>query len=285
MRNLFRALLFFSSAIFMVSARAQAQSGVFVPALNNGTAPAVVPEVPFNPWRLSYFGEYQGPALGNFDISKTQYPNHPQTFTEWDHYLKIGYAVSKNVTIGTQFRAFNSTDPTVPFGFYDQRFYVQWNHMIETSAISLTGKFTAQIPTTDASRNTGEIISFRINANVEFKTPYRNWSFTCDFLVQPFFFNDPVSNGGQTDLYIGVFPYITANIAPNVQLLFEGSFDANHNYNAAFNDYQSAFNDYIDIGPLFTINSHINTNIALRFFTDNLSPQAAAIYANIGVAL
>jgi hypothetical protein len=288
MRIRFCALLFLSVVAFSTPMKAHAQQpGTFIPIINGKTisAPPDVPEIPFNPWRISYFGEYQGPALNNFDIMKTQYPSHPQVYTEWDHSLKLGYAVSKDVTVGTQFRAFNPTDPSLPFGFYDQRFYVQWNHMIDTSDISIAGKFGAEVPTTDTSRNSGEIISLRINAYVTLKTELRNWNFAFDFLLQPYFFNDPVSNGGQTDLYFGVFPYITLDVIPNVQILFEGSFDANHNYNSAFNNFGSAYNDYIDVGPLFMIGSHMSTNIALRFFTDNLSPGAAAIYGNIGLVL
>jgi hypothetical protein len=175
MRNLLFASLFLPLVAFaQTTTTAPAQTGVFIPAMSeNATLPPPAPaEAPYNPWKLSYFGEYQGPALNNIDISKTQYPGKAAVPTEFDHYLKFGYAVSKYVVLGTQFRAFNSTDTTSAnqFGFYDQRFYVQWNHMIETSDIDLTGKFTAQVPTTSASRNAGEIIAFKVEAYVVFKT-------------------------------------------------------------------------------------------------------------------
>ena len=158
--------------------------------------------------------------------------------------------------------------------------------MVETSDVDMSGKVTLEPATTDSSRTAGKLFAVAFDANFELKTPLRNWSFSADIQIKPFFYNDPVAGGsGKTDLYFGFFPYITMDMIPNLQLLFEGSFDSIHNYIANFYDLQGGDNDYLDIGPLITVNSHINTNIALRFYTDNFSFNAAGIYANIGVAL
>ena len=236
-------------------------------------------------WKLSYYGEYQGPPLSYIDLSKTQPPNQPLAYAEWDHSLKFGYAVSKSIILGTQFRAASPLDPQASFQFADQRFYVQWGHFVKTSDVDIMGRFVTEIPTTDSSRNKGKIVAFKFETNVEFMTSLRNWSFSFATLIKPTFYNDPVSGGGKTDLNFGIFPYITVDLYPNTKLLFEGSFDGAHNYNAALYDYQSGDPDYVDIGPLFTINSHISSNLALRFFVDNISLKNAALYANIGMAL
>ena len=296
------ALLIFSESVFAQTSvtvipkkPAAPASAVTVPS--SSTPPHVITQnlaasdaapadaAPPSPWKLTYFGEYQGPPLGNIDLLKTQTPGNDLSYTEWDHYLMLGYQISKTIVLGTQFRAASPTNPEANFAFADQRVYAKWKNMIDTSDVNMAGKLTVEFPTTTKSRNAGKIIAFKIEDNFEIKTALRNWSFTADVLLKPIFYNDPVSGGGKSDLLVGLFPYITVDLSPNVQLLFEGSFDANHNYNAAFYDYMPGDPDYVDIGPVFTINSHLNTNIALRFFTDDISFKAAALYANITATL
>jgi hypothetical protein len=297
--SLFLLFAWSGNAIAQTSAPAPAQPKsahpphTFVPQMNTddpapGSTPipaANAPAPEFNPWRLAYYAEYQGPPLGNFNPLYTQAPGSDPAYTEIYHSLKIGYAVSKYVTIGIQEQADSPFDPAGNFSFEDQRVYVQWNHMVETSDLDLGTKFAADIPTTDHSRQIGKLVTLRVDANFEFKTPLRDWDFSVDLAFRNSFFNDPVSNNGQTDMRVALYPYITYNIIPNLQALFEASFDAAHNYNANFYDYTSGESDYFDLGPLITINSHINTNLALRFFTDDISFNAAVVYANITVAL
>jgi hypothetical protein len=289
MRNLFLAALFLP-----MTAMAQTPSTTLAtPSTTRNTnysnmavaATPAPPVAPASPWKISYFVEWQGPALDNLDFRRTEQPGSPPFYSEIDHSFKIGYAVSKNVTIGTQFRPYLSLAPDSTFSFYDQRFYTQWSHMITTSDLDMSGKIAVEIPTSSFNRNAGKIVAFKFDFNFDLKTQLRNWSISFDAMIKPYFYNDPVSGGGKTDLEFGLFPYITLDLSPNVQLLFEGSFDGNHNYLDSFYTFNSAYSDYFDVGPLFTVNSHINTNIALRFFTDEISYKATCIYANIGVAL
>jgi hypothetical protein len=258
-------------------------------ATNTTTVGAVsvppAPESPKSPWRISYLVEYGGPQLGNIDFAKTQVPGAPADYTSLDNSLKIGYAVAKSVTLGTQIRGSYSFAPDAGFGFSDLRFYSQWSNMIDTSDVGMSGKLALELPTTSKNRNAGKLFAFKFDFNFDLKTQLRNWAFSFDFEIKPYFYNDPVSGGGKTDLDVGIFPYVTLDLSPNVQLLFEGSFDANHNYSASTYDFTSASNDYIDIGPLFTITPQINTNIALRFFMDDISFKQAGLYANLVVAL
>ncbi len=239
-----------------------------------------------SPWRLSYYGEYVGPALSNFDLQQTQVPGSPSEYTGIYHQIKVGYAVAKNVTIGTVFRANAPFNPLETFGFYDQRFYSQWSHMIETSDIDMSGKLTFELPTTDASRNKGKILAVRFDENFTLKTSLRNWSFTANVTLKPTFYNDPfVGGAGRTDFDLSLAPYITMDVMPNIQLLFEGYFDANHNYTASFGEFQSSGADYLDIGPIITLNSHMNTNVALRFYTSHFTFDAANVFVNLEAAL
>lgn len=297
MRNWFFASLFLPIAAFaQTKTRAvTAAPGTFVPSYSNSAlatpTPAAVSQAVATPTasfpiKISYFAEYQGPALGyNSGLQETKNPGTPPEYAEIDHSLKISYPVSKLVTVGTQFRGANYFDPSKSFSLSDQRFYSQWSHMMETPDVDISGKLTVEIPTTSKSRTAGKLVTFKIGNNVEFKTPLRNWSFTFSTLIQTNFYNDPVSGGGKTDFIFGVFPYVTVDLFPNIQLLFEGSFDFNHNYNAAFYDYIPGDPNYIDLGPIFTIGPHINTNIALREYTGDFTVQGLTLYANIGVAL
>jgi len=279
--------LLFLAALFLPIA-ALAQTTVTTRPANTIVAAPVVPVTPAappSPWKISYFVEWYGPALGNIDLRRTQVPGSPPYYSEIDHSFKLGYGVSKDVTIGTQIRGTTLLAPDAGFIFFDPRLYTQWSNMINTSDVGMSGKVSFQYPTSGYYRNQGNFLSIKMDFNFELKTALRNWSFSFDAMVHPYFFNDPVSDGGKIDLEFGIFPYVTLDLSPNVQLLFEGSFDGNHNYNSAFYDFASAYSDYIDIGPLFTVNSHINTNVALRFFMDDISFKQSAIYANIGVAL
>ena len=270
------SLLFLAALFLSTSALAQT-------SITTGTPTSA--EAPATNWKISYFAEWQGPAVGHIDFTKSQNAGGAPFYSSIDHSFKLGYGVTKDVTLGTQFRGSTLFTPDAGFSFSDQRFYAQWGHMINTSDVDMSGKVAVELPTTDSSKTAGKILAFKINFNFELKTALRNWSFTCDTFIKPYFYNDPITGGGKTDLEFALLPYVTLDLTPNLQLLFEGSFDGNHNYNAAFYDYASANNDYLDIGPLLTINSHINTNLALRFFSDSVSFKTAAIYANVTASL
>ena len=250
-------------------------------------APSPTP-APF-PFKLSYFGEYIGPRLSHLDFTTTQTPDDKKIqYAYYQHYLKAGFLVAKDVVIGTQLRLINSYDPDPQNGFYweDARFFISWAHMVETDDVDMTGILKVEVPTTDYTRDTGEIIAFKIENNWILKTSLRNWHFTALTYVKPYFYHDPYNFGkGRESMDIAFLPYVTVDLFPSIQLLFEGYFEALHNYNADFYDYQSGDVDYLDIGPLFTINRHLNTNIAFRFYPDNVSLKEATLYLSVTAVL
>lgn len=232
--------------------------------------------------RFSYFGEYLGPRLSNIDLTQTQGPDGVMNYTGINHSLKAGYKLSKNVIVGAQFGAVSPFDPTQSFQFNDSRIFANWANMVDTKDINMQGVIKLQLPTTDASRNRGRIMALQIQNNWTLKTELRNWSFTASTLVMPFFNTDP---NGKPDLFVGLFPYITVDLSPKVQLMFEGGFDAIRSYNASSFDFSQADSDYIDIGPVFNVNSSVSVTTALRFFTEMISFKASCLYLNISAAI
>lgn len=203
-------------------------------------------------------------------------------YTGINHSLKAGYKLSKNVIVGAQFGAVSPFDPTQSFQFNDSRIFANWANMVDTKDINMQGVIKLQLPTTDASRNRGRIMALQIQNNWTLKTELRNWSFTASTLVMPFFNTDP---NGKPDLFVGLFPYITVDLSPKVQLMFEGGFDAIRSYNASSFDFSQADSDYIDIGPVFNVNSSVSVTTALRFFTEMISFKASCLYLNISAAI
>ncbi len=232
--------------------------------------------------RFSYFGEYLGPRLSNIDLTQTQGPNAAPAYTSISHSLKAGYKVTKNVIVGAQFGAISPFDPTQSFQFNDSRLFTSWANMVDTKDINMQGVIKLQLPTTDASRNRGRIMALQIQNNWTLKTELRNWSFTASSLIMPFFNTDP---NGKPDLFVGLFPYITVDLSPKVQLMFEGSFDAIRSYNDPSFEFSQADGDYIDIGPVFNVNSSVSVTTALRFFTEMISFKASCLYFNISAAI
>ena len=234
------------------------------------------------PLRISYFGEYIGPRFSNFDLAHTQAPGSKnEQWAYFNHYGKIGYLVSKDVFLGFQFRAVSSFDPDPENHFYweDIRIMASWARMISTDQLDMTGIIKLELPTTDYTRAFTEIFSVKIEQNWILKTPLRNWHFSAITFIQPYFYRDPVNKGkGREDLEFGIEPYITMDLIPNMQLLFQGYFQAIHNYVDAPFTYRSGDTDTMNIGPLFTINRHLNANIAIRFYPDNLSFNDTSLY-------
>lgn len=278
--------LFFIS-VLSANSFAQSTTSTLAPGTSTATpvsAPAAVP--PPTPWKLSYYAELQSARFSNFDLTKTQGANDSiSSYSEIDHAVKIGYAVSKAVNVGTQIRGAQPLDPAQQFSFPDLRFYGSWNHMVETQDIDMQGVLKVELPTTTKSRTAGKLVAFKIENNWTFKSALRNWSFTASTLIKPVFYNDPYSGGGKTDLIVALSPYITVDLTPSTQLLFEGSFDAAHNYTSASYDYTSGDPDYFDVGPVFTLSPSISTNVAMRFFTDIISFNTACLYLNFSWAM
>ena len=238
------------------------------------------------PLKIVYFGEYVGPRLSNFDLSQTQGPDSDTSaYSAWFNSLKLGYAVSKRVVLGTSIRADLLIDPnrTESMHFYDMRFYGSWSHMIENSLLDMQQVVEVEAPTTNSSRLKGKIIQFNIRNNWVIKTPLRNWFFSFQTYISPRFYN--TLEGSSTDLVLGFFPWITMDIAPDFQFLAEGSFDAGHTYDENFFTFNFGDYDYMDLGILWSVNAHVQLNPSLRFYMADLSPSKANFYFSLTAVL
>jgi hypothetical protein len=239
------------------------------------------------PWKLVYFTEWVGPRFSNFDLAKTQGPldGDLPDYTTIFHSLKIGYAVSNRVVLGGSLRGESVLDPkaTNSFNFYNLRLYGSWKHMIDTSIVDMQQVVEAELPTTDSSRTKGLIVRFNIKNNWTIKTSLRNWYFSFTTLLSPRYYD--AITGTSTDLAIGIFPWITLDLAPDWQLVFEGSFDAGHKYQETFFDFNQGDPDYVNVGFMWSLNSHFQLNPALRFYTVNLSPSRATAYLSLTAVL
>ena len=258
-----------------------------------GTAPvgtvAATPAAaspPPNPWKLVYFTEWVGPRFSNFDFSQTQGPDSPtSSYSTFFESLKVGYAISDPVVLGIIIRGEVPFDPNsnTKFNFYNLRFYGSWKHMIETSDIDMQQVLELEAPTTDSSRGKGLIVRFNIKNNWTVKTALRNWFFSVQTLISPRFYN--TLTGSSTDLAIGFFPWITLDLASDLQFVFEGSFDAGHAYQETFFDFNQGDDDYMNFGIMWSLNSHIQLNPAIRTYPSDLSPEKWGAYLSLTAAL
>ena len=101
-------------------------------------------------------------------------------------------------------------------------------------------------------------------------------------MVRPTFYQNPQS---QTDLNVEADPSITIDIGTGSGLLIEGYFSAAHNQASQYFDFNQADSDAIDIGPTWTLNSHMELYTSLRFFLANISFKEAVPYLNLAIAL
>lgn len=256
------------------------------------TAAAAPAEAP-NPWRISYFGEYFGPRLSNFDPIATQTPEATDPGYGWiDHGFKLGYQVHKNHIIGTQIRAKTLFDPEAQsqFVFKNLRFYGTWSDMIDTHDINLRTVLDVELPTSDAARESGNLVNFNVKLFWTVKTQLRNWSFSAMTLIRPMFYNNPSALGGNptkpaTDLYVGIFPWIQMDFAPDWALVFEGSFDGSHSYQDAFFSLGADDPNFVRTGVQYSFNKHIQINPAFQFYTDHLTFDTVTLYVSLSAAL
>jgi hypothetical protein len=255
------------------------------PAVGTSTlaAPAPAAAPPRSPWRLVYFGEYVGPRLSNIDLARTQGPQDAVAgYTGLGHSLKLGYQVAPNHILGAQVRASSPFDPTAMFFFKNLRFYGTWANMIDTKDVNVGTVVDLEIPNSTGARQNGNAFNLNFKINWELKTQLRNWSFTAMTLFRTMFYD---RSAGQSDFYLGLFPWVTMDLAPNWQLVFEGSFDASHSYNDVFFQLGQADPDYVNVGVMHSFSPHFQINPAFRFFTDNISFKAAVIYTSITASL
>lgn len=230
-------------------------------------APAAAPAP--QPWKLAYFGEYVGPRLSNFDLARTQGPlDAAADYTSWGHSLKIGYAISSDVVLGTQIRAGSPFDPTKTLAWRNLRFYASWKHMIDTSDVDMQGVVDVELPNSTGARSSGMIVAFNIKNNWTFKTSLRNWSFSAMTMIRPMFYNIPT---GKTDIFFGFYPCAQLDLAADWSFLFEGNFDASHSYNDTYFNFGQDDPDSMNFGIQYSINSHIQVNPALTFYTTDFT--------------
>ena len=123
---------------------------------------------------------------------------------------------------------------------------------------------------------------FNLTNNWVFKTSLRNWMFSVVTYLSPRFYTGTNSN---TDLAIGLFPFITYDLSTDWQLVFDMSFDATHSNQAIFFDFASGDPNYINVGLNYQINAALSINPALRFYADDLSFTNANLYLAVSAAL
>ncbi|MBU6155065.1 MAG: hypothetical protein KGP28_12240, partial [Bdellovibrionales bacterium] len=220
--------------------------------------------------RMAYFLDYDGPRFTNFDLTQSQGPlDETSSFATIFHTFRVGYAVSPRVTILFQLGGTASLDPQQPFTLGDLSNIVNWSKMVETDDLEIQGVLRLTYPTTAASVAAGKLFAVRAQGNWTFKTPLRNWSFTTATKFTSSFFKSPT--GSTSDFVVELAPYITVDLSPNVQWLFEGSFDANHQYADTSFDFRQGDPDSFDTGPIFTINSHASITTTIKFYTSRIS--------------
>ena len=221
------------------------------------------------PWKLSYFGSYTGPRLSNLNFAKTQGPlDANSSYTSWGHSLKLGYAISKDVVIGTQVRPTTPFDPTQTLSWSNLRLYFSWNHMIDTSDVDMQGVLDFEVPSSTDSKNKGMIMAFNIKNNWTFKTSLRNWGFSALTLLRPMFYNSPTAN---KDIYFAIDPSAELTISADWALELGGNLEVSHIYNNTYFDFRQQGGDYFTAGIQYTINSHIQVIPGFQFFTEDFS--------------
>jgi len=234
--------------------------------------------------RMAYFLDYDGPRFNHFDLTQTQGPLDPtSSYTSVYHTGRIGYAVSPRVTLGFQVTGTGSFDPQVGFALGDISNFVNWAKMVETQDIELQGVLRITYPTTAASVAKGKLFAVRAQGNWTFKTPLRNWSFTASTKLTTSFVKTPT--GDTSDFAVELAPYITVDVSPNISWVFEGSFDANHQYADTSFDFRQGDPDSFDTGPMFTINSHASITTTIKFYTTRVAFDNATPYVNLSLAL
>jgi hypothetical protein len=186
--------------------------------------------------------------------------------------------------VGFQFGGTASFDPQKGFNFSDIQNFVNWAKMVETPDLEIQGVLKVTYPTSSGSILAGKLFALRAQGNWTIKTALRNWSFTTSTKLTSSFFKNP-STGSNTDFAVELAPYITVDLFTNVQWLFEGSFDANHQYTDNSFDFRQADPDSFDFGPIFTVNSHASITTTLKFYTTKISFETATPYVNLSVAL
>lgn len=261
---------------------------VIAPPANQSAAVTTPPaaEAPKSPWKISYFAEYFGPSLDNFQLDHTQtgVSGAAPIYGRIDHYLKTLYAISKNNLVGFQFRAGSPFDPLKNFAFKNIRFVGVWKNMVDTPDLNMGSQLDIELPTTDSARYSAQmLLALNIRFNWEIKTQLRNWSFTAQTMIRPTFYDQ--AKPDNIDTYFGFFPWITMDLGPSTQLLFEASFDTSHAYSAAFFDLGSDDPDFVAVGTVFNINSHISFWPEMRFFTGDISFKSAYLYLGFNAAL
>lgn len=245
--------------------------------------PAAAPAPPRSPWRLVYFGDYIGPRLSNLRFSQTQGPQaSTPSYTAWNHSVKGGYQIAPNHIIGMQVRAQSPFDPTQQFFFKNLRFYATWQNMVDTKDVNIGTVIDLEPGTSTGARNQLNSLNINFKINWELKTQLRNWSFTAMTLFRTMFYDQP---SGKGDFYMGLFPWVTMDLGPGWQLVFEGSFDASHSYNDVFFQLGQDDPDFVNVGVMHSFSPHLQINPALRFYTDNISLKAADLYLSVTAAL
>ncbi len=234
--------------------------------------------------RMAYFLDYDGPRFTNFDLTQSQGPlDANSSFATFFHTFRIGYAVSPRVTLGFQITGTGSFDPQTPFNLGNVNTFANWAKMVETDDVEIQGVLRVTLPTTAASIASGQIFAVRAQGNWTLKTPLRNWSFTAQTKFTSTFVKSPT--GASSDFVVELAPYITVDLSPNVQWVFEGSFDANHQYADTSFDFRQGDPDNFDTGPCFTINSHLSVTTTIKFYTTNVSFETATPYVNLSLVL
>jgi len=235
-----------------------------------------------SPWRLIYNGEYYGPRFSNFDLSQTQGPLDAKTgYTNWNHTVKIAYAITPEFIVGGSLRFRTLFDPAVQsFAWKDNRLFFTWANMIDTDHVNMGTTVDFELPTSQGSRAASkqQILAINLKNAWGFKIPSTDWSFGALTLIRNTYSNLPSVGEG---IYLGFFPEIEYTIGSGFSLIGAGNFDASRSYKDIFWSLSEDDPDYLAIGFKYAPNSHFEIHPAAQFYTADFNVPTLYFEMNV----
>jgi hypothetical protein len=275
MKMLTLIMLFSATQVFAAPVKKSTTATTKAPVVAT-TAPIVAAPAPAparSPWRLLYNGEYYGPRFSNFDLSQTQGPDQPgkpptqSSYTNWNHTVKISYAITPEFIVGGALRMRTLFNPAVQsFAWKDNRLFFTWANMIDTDHVNMGTTVDFEFPTSQGSRavENQQILAINLKNAWGFKIPSTDWSFGALTLIRNTYSNLPSVGEG---IYLGFFPEIEYTVGSGFSLIGAGNFDASRSYKDIFWSLSGDDPDYLALGFKYAPNSHIEFHPAAQFYT------------------
>lgn len=232
-----------------------------------------------------YWSSLSGPGLTNGSFNQHVRDDGTKTQENFFHMLWTGYRINPKDSVGVLNR-FNhdfGNNKSAAFAMLNPRLY--WRHagLLSTKRINMNSDIRLELPTTNASHNSGMVAGGQILQNWSLKLPNKRWYVGLQTGENIYQFNK--ASGDEPNFFLTLSPSASYTLNDHWALYAWGWFDSGITNNNGARDWNAMGGDYVRVGPMYSPNQYVQIYPCLQAYPWALSADKLTLGLELSASL